>query len=97
MIGTQKTRRGLLVTICDYDVYQNPSNYERAHEYPTKCPTKGSEGAFDIQECNNKNEKKGNGPPVDSFKSFYQMDCDRASDTFDQAREEFLSDGNVKS
>lgn len=32
MITTTKTTRGLLVTICKYDYYQNPSNYEKNND-----------------------------------------------------------------
>jgi len=97
LIGTHRTTRGLLITIREYEIYQNPANYGGYPGGNPKAPRKDAKEAPDIQERNNKNDKKGNGPPVDSFKSFYEMDCDRAGDCFEQAREEFLSDGNVKS
>jgi len=36
MITTTKTTRGLIVTICKYEHYQNPSNYETHNEKVTK-------------------------------------------------------------
>lgn len=41
MITTTKTTRGVLVTICNYDTYQNPANYERHsedHKNATRTP-----------------------------------------------------------
>lgn len=36
MITTTKTTRGLIVSICNYDYYQNPANYEAHNEKATK-------------------------------------------------------------
>ncbi len=36
MITTTKTTRGLIITLCNYDYYQNPSNYETHNEKATK-------------------------------------------------------------
>jgi len=36
MITTTKTTRGLIITICNYDYYQNPRNYETHNEKVTK-------------------------------------------------------------
>ena len=36
MIETTKTKLGLIVTICSYDFYQNPENYESNNESLTK-------------------------------------------------------------
>ncbi|MEI6831309.1 MAG: hypothetical protein WCK61_01230 [Candidatus Omnitrophota bacterium] len=36
MITTAKTTRGLIVSICNYDYYQNPKNYETHNEKATK-------------------------------------------------------------
>lgn len=35
MITTQKTTRGLLITVCNYNTYQNPANYENDFDYDT--------------------------------------------------------------
>jgi len=40
MIVTAKEPRGVLITVCNYDLFQNPKNYERTNEEPTKEPTK---------------------------------------------------------
>lgn len=56
MITTTKTTRGIIITICKYDYYQNPKNYETdsencnetEYETATKCATI------------NKNEKNDN-------------------------------------
>jgi hypothetical protein len=37
MITTAKTTCGLVVTICNYDKYQTPGNYERDNERPTNA------------------------------------------------------------
>lgn len=37
MIATTKTTRGMIITICNYDIYQNPKNYETNNETPTKA------------------------------------------------------------
>lgn len=36
MITTQKTTRGLVITIVNYDLYQNPKSYESHTEYSTE-------------------------------------------------------------
>lgn len=38
MIATTKTTRGLIVTICNYDFYQDPKNYEDTNDGTTKAP-----------------------------------------------------------
>jgi hypothetical protein len=38
MIATVKAPRGIVVTICKYDFYQNPKNYEGTNEGTTKAP-----------------------------------------------------------
>jgi hypothetical protein len=40
MITTTKTTRGLIITICKYDYYQNPKNYESHTESHKKTTTK---------------------------------------------------------
>lgn len=51
MITTEKTTRGLIITLCKYDTYQNPENYENASDYDTQRgtarSTNGSEMAND--------------------------------------------------
>lgn len=37
-ITTQKTPRGIVVTICNYEHYQNPKNYENSNEAANEAP-----------------------------------------------------------
>jgi hypothetical protein len=88
MIETRRTTRGLVITICDYEFYQNPSNYESNTNVNTDVTTKMTEAKHDKQECiNNDKKKEGNSPP----KSFYQIDCEKADAAYEQAGEKFLS------
>lgn len=75
MITTTKTTRGLIVTICQYDFYQNGSNYEQANDYATNTTAKTIASGHYKQECikNNKNEK---GYPSSSyFLLFTKVKC----------------------
>jgi hypothetical protein len=60
MITTNKSTRGFLITVCNYEFYQDPKNYESTsestNESTTKAPSKHHESPHDKQEC--KNEKK---------------------------------------
>lgn len=40
MIKTAKTTRGMIITICNYDFYQNAKNYEDHNEARNESPTK---------------------------------------------------------
>ena len=98
MIATQKTTRGLLITIVQYGRYQNPSAYERDNEDLASAATRAAKPPHYKQEVKEeKNEKnvrreQEGPPPSDSFRSFYQMDCDHARGQLDRAAKEFLSD-----
>ena len=52
MIRTTKTTRGLIITICNYEYYQDPKNYETNNENITK-PTRNEQPSDNIY----KNEK----------------------------------------
>ena len=57
MITTAKALGGVLITIINYDLYQNPKNYESTNESTTKAPN----AAPMPHQCtpdNNKNEKE---------------------------------------
>lgn len=52
MIDTTKSTRGLLITICNYDFFQNPKNYESTNESTDKSdalrkPNEGSHESTD--------------------------------------------------
>lgn len=44
MIDTTKTTRGMIITICNYDIYQDPKNYEGHNEGTTKATRRKSSG-----------------------------------------------------
>lgn len=52
MITTTKTTKGMVITICNYDKYQDPKNYE-TYKKTTKKPTRKPQSVDTI----NKNEK----------------------------------------
>lgn len=56
MIGTTKGTHGMVITILNYDFYQNPKNYEGHNEGHDEIPTKGKRGAQYIQEGNKKDK-----------------------------------------
>ena len=59
MITTTKTTRGIIVTICNYEYYQNPKNYENHNGNDNKTTTKPqSTDTIDKNGKNEKNEKK---------------------------------------
>lgn len=90
MIETRRTTRGLVITICDYERYQNPGNYERHASETVETPI----ARHDRQQ--EKNEKKKRGSSSFSHSSlsrtFEQMDRDRAAQALAQVRKEFLAD-----
>ena len=71
MIGTAKATHGMVITILNYDYYQNKKNYEGHDEGHDEKDTKGQRGAQYKQEC-----KEQNNPlyppwlPVDVWKEF---------------------------
>lgn len=68
MITTAKTTRGLIITICNYDFYQNPTNYETHNENPTKTLRSQSTPHTIYKNVkNDKNEKKFIKPSVEEI------------------------------
>ena len=84
MIETTKKPRGVIVTVCNYNTYQDPKNYERTNVEPLKEPAtepiKHHRRPSINKECKNvKNEKKNkqtgaNAPDMvyGLFESFYE-------------------------
>lgn len=62
MIVTNRSTRGVLITICNYERYQDPKNYESSNESSNessaKAPRKLHDSPYDIQECNNDKNKE---------------------------------------
>ena len=54
MVATTKTTRGLIITILNYDIYQNPKNYESHNDSHTRA-TRKPQGADTIR----KEEEEG--------------------------------------
>lgn len=75
MITTEKTTRGMVITVLNYDYYQNPSNYE-SHEETDKKATRKPQSTDTINK-NEKNERIYTKPPsakaVSGFKDIKQL------------------------
>lgn len=56
MVTTTKTARGMIITVCNYDKYQDPANYESRNGAETKTTRKPHENRTKTEEC--KKEKK---------------------------------------
>ncbi len=80
MIETKKTTRGLLITICKYDYYQDPKNYQT----PAKETSKGTRNQQPTSTINNnalKNENKeeelkipiGFEKPIEDWKEYLNL------------------------
>lgn len=66
MITTSKTTRGMVVTILNYDYYQNPSNYEAHTETHTETSTKPTVTPHDTEEGLRRKKEKGKNTPCSS-------------------------------
>lgn len=53
MVGRTKSTRGMVITICNYDLYQDFNNYEGHHEGQHEKSTKGQVGAQDTEYIEN--------------------------------------------
>lgn len=98
LIVTRRTTRGLVITICDYETYQDPACYERRSSDTACATTRVRDAAPDRQEWKKK-EKKGRAHHVGSSRSarnaprtFAEMDRQRAACALAEAQEEFLHD-----
>ena len=60
MVTTKKTTRGIIITVLNYDYYQNPKNYENHKENTTRTTTKPqTTDTINKNDKNVKNDKKG--------------------------------------
>ena len=77
MIDTTREPGGLLITICNYDYYQNPENYERTNERTNERPLgepSANRGGRTInkKEKNDKNVKNEKNKTIfDNFRQIY--------------------------
>ena len=58
MVTTRRTTRGLIITICNYDFYQNPKNYESQAESQMESQTSATIAPDHKQELKNDNINK---------------------------------------
>lgn len=58
MVGRVKSTRGMVITVCNYDLYQTFGNYEGHREGRNEKDTKGYEGAFDTEVNRSKEGKE---------------------------------------
>lgn len=76
MITTTKTTHGMVITICNYEEYQNPKNYEAHTEPPAENTTKPQTTPHYTQECKKESKssssKKVSGYSEDFIK-FWEM------------------------
>jgi len=73
MIETSKATHGMLVTICKYDCYQNPKNYESNSEERVKATPKQSSICNIYKNENNAKKKREFVPPsLEEFKSYFE-------------------------
>lgn len=67
MITTMKAPGGVLISICNYDFYQNPKNYDGTNEAPTAAPTAAPSPHQGGTIYNNKNVKNVKNESKDLF------------------------------
>jgi len=77
MIATTRTGRGIIVTICNYDYYQNPKNYECRNGYRNEYRPCAEPVPNHIQELkngkNDKNDKKKEKELLELFNKFWKL------------------------
>lgn len=71
MINHTKTTRGMVITICNYDIYQNPANYEQPTEQPDGHTTNNQVATHDREEGYKKEKKEKKLPS--SFSRFWDV------------------------
>jgi hypothetical protein len=98
MITTNKSTRGFLITVCNYEIYQNPKNYESTsestNESTTKAPSKHHESPHDKQECKNERKKENIYPdwlPLEAWNNFLEMRKGMKKPATEPARQKLIS------
>lgn len=74
MIATTKTTRGLVITVLNYDVSQDPASYERHTEDGT-ITTRSPQTCHTINKKNKKKNKEEYSPQFESFYTSYPNRC----------------------
>ena len=81
MITTTKTTRGLIITICNYEYYQDPKNYECYNETTTKTTRKLHENDTILEERkkekNVNNDNNINSKKFNFKKSFLELGVEK--------------------
>lgn len=77
MITTTKTTRGLIITVCKYDTYQNPKNYENRTESHNRTTTEpqSSDTIYEEREEVKKGRRKAAPfvpPTVEEVKEYFK-------------------------
>lgn len=93
-IVTHRTTRGLIITLCDYAYYQNPTAYGRHARASETDDAEIADTQPDRQEGNNEKKEKGTSRSSGrmGLKTFEEIDRQRARQALVQAQEEFLAD-----
>lgn len=91
MITSTKTRGGMLITVCNYDKYQDPKSYEATSEGPnenTMKPPRSHQGTTDIikERKELKNEKK-----LSTTNSTSRRDNERPKQCSDEQWKKYLA------
>jgi len=98
MIDKRKTTRGLLITVCDYVIYQNPDNYGIRTGARIGTASDTTADPHYKQECNKNDKNKEGGKPPDFsskpvyLKTFEELARERADEAFERAARRFLAD-----
>lgn len=69
MITTMKELGGVLITICNYDFYQHPKNYDRTNERTNESTTREPIKNHPLPDNNNKNKNDNN----NYFAQFWEL------------------------
>lgn len=100
MIETAKTTRGMIITILNYDTYQNPKNYESNNENATKATINEQHSdTINNNDKNVKNDKKYSNPTLIEVKDYFKLKGytpDTASKAFDYYEANGWKDRNNK-